>query len=78
MLVPTLVPPIPQSKPRTRTITQGAVSLPRKNKEFRDQARRRGSYHDGFTKLTNTDAGSELAGNQNSELVIKAEERVSQ
>ena len=78
VLVPTLVPPIPQSKPRTRTITQGAVSLPRKNKEFRDQARRRGSYHDGFTKLTNTDTGSELAGNQNSELVIKAEERVSQ
>ena len=78
VLVPTLVPPIPQSKPRARTITQGAVSLPRKKTEFRDQARRRGSYHDGFTKLTNTDTGSELAGNQNSELVIKAEERVSQ
>ena len=78
MLVPTLVPPIPQSKPRARTITQGAVSLPRKKTEFRDQARRRGSYHDGFTKLKNTDTGSELAGNQNSELVIKAEERVSQ
>ena len=78
VLVPTLVPPIPQSKPRARTITQGAVSLPRKKTEFRDQARRRGSYHDGFTKLTNTDTGSELTGNQNSELVIKAEERVSQ
>ena len=52
--------------------------MPRKKTEFRDQARRRGSYHDGFTKLTNTETGSELTGNQNSELVIKAEERVSQ
>ena len=52
--------------------------MPRKKTEFRDQARRRGSYHDGFTKLTNTETGSELTGNQNNELVIKAEERVSQ
>ena len=52
--------------------------MPRRRDQFREAARRRGSYHDGFTKLTNTDTGSELAGNQNSELVIKAEERVSQ
>jgi len=56
----TPVPPAPQPKPRSRTILQGAVSLPRKRGEFRSAARRRGSYHDAETEAS-------------TELVIKAD-----
>ena len=76
IVVPTAVPPVPQSKPRNRMIMQGAVSLPRKKTEFRDQARRRGSYHDGFTNLQQNSEGGEL-DNHSTELVIKADDKVS-
>ena len=75
-LVPTAVPPVPQSKPRNRMIMQGAVSLPRKKTEFRDQARRRGSYHDGFTNLLQNREEAEQ-DNHTTELVIKADDKVS-
>jgi len=74
ILVPTAVPPVPQSKPRNRMIMQGAVSLPRKKTEFREQARRRGSYHDGFTNLQKNSEGVEL-DNHSTELVIKADDK---
>ena len=76
LLVPTVVPPVPQIKPRNRMIMQGAVSLPRKKTEFREQARRRGSYHDGFTNLQQNTEGVEL-GNHSTELVINADDKVS-
>ena len=57
-------------------IMQGAVSLPRKKTEFRDQARRRGSYHDGFTNLLQNREGAEQ-DNHTTELVIKADDKVS-
>ena len=50
--------------------------MPRKKTEFRDQARRRGSYHDGFTNLQQNSEGGEL-DNHSTELVIKADDKVS-
>ena len=76
VVVPTVVPPVPQSKPRNRMIMQGAVSLPRKKTEFREQARRRGSYHDGFTNLRQNTEGADL-DNSTTALVIKTDEKVS-
>ena len=48
-------------------IRQGAISLPRKRTEFREHARRRGSYHDVYK----SDPGDEVA-----ELCIEADEKV--
>ena len=50
--------------------------MPRKKTEFREQARRRGSYHDGFTNLQQNTEGVEL-GNHSTELVINADDKVS-
>ena len=57
-------------------IMQGAVSLPRKKTEFREQARRRGSYHDGFTNLQQNTEGADL-DNSTTALVIKTDKKVS-
>jgi len=62
------LPPLPRSKPRSKMIRQGAISLPRKRTEFREHARRRGSYHDVYK----SDAGDEVA-----ELCIEADEKAS-
>jgi len=62
------LPPLPRSKPRSKMIHQGAISLPRKRSEFREQARRRGSYHDAYSK----ENSSELP-----ELCIEADEKAS-
>ena len=61
------LPPLPRSKPRSKMIRQGAISLPRKRTEFREHARRRGSYHDVYKSET----GDEVA-----ELCIEADEKV--
>lgn len=58
------LPPVPQDKPRTARIQQGAQSLPRKKQEFRELGRRRGSYHDSSNK------------ENSAELVIPTEEKV--
>ena len=50
-------------------IHQGAISLPRKRTEFREHARRRGSYHDVYKKETS---------NEVPELCIEADEKVGQ
>ena len=61
-------PPIPRSKPKSKIIMSGAISLPRRRDQFKEAARRRGSYHDAFTK-ENSEA-------QNSDLFIETEEKV--
>lgn len=43
-------PPIHKDKPRDLTIHHGAISLPRKRSDFKEQSKRRGSYHDGFRR----------------------------
>ena len=58
------LPPVPQDKPRTARIQQGAVSLNRKRQDFRELGRRRGSYHDSSNK------------ENDAELVIPTEEKV--
>jgi len=63
------LPPIPKDKPREKTIQQGAVSLPRKRCGFREQTRRRGSYHDGLKK-------ENVEKNEDVELVIESSEKV--
>lgn len=62
------LPPLPRSKPRSKMIRQGAISLPRKRTEFRDHARRRGSYHDVYK----TEAGDEVP-----ELCLEVDEKAS-
>merc|ERR1712240_787911 len=52
-----------------KTIQQGAVSLPRKRCGFREQTRRRGSYHDGLKK-------ENVEKNEDVELVIESSEKV--
>ena len=61
------LPPLPRSKPRSKMIRQGAISLPRKRTEFRDHARRRGSYHDVYK----TEGGDEVP-----ELCLEVDEKV--
>lgn len=63
------LPPLPRSKPRSKMIHQGAISLPRKRTEFREHARRRGSYHDVYKKETS---------NEVPELCIEADEKASE
>ena len=63
-------PQVP-SKPRARVIMSGAISLPRRRDQFREAARRRGSYHDAF-KEQSQDQSQE----QNSELYIEPEDKV--
>ena len=58
------LPPVPQDKPRTSRIQQGAVSLNRKKQDFRELGRRRGSYHDRSNQ------------ENDAELVIPTEEKV--
>jgi len=62
------LPPLPRSKPRSKMIRQGAISLPRKRTEFRDNARRRGSYHDVYK----TEPGDEVP-----ELCLEVDEKAS-
>ena len=50
--------------------------MPRKKTEFREQARRRDSYHDGFTNVQHKREEAEL-DNHSTELVIKADDKVS-
>ena len=67
-------PQVPQAKPRSRVIMSGAISLPRRRDQFKEAARRRGSYHDTFKQqLSTPDRSEEL---QNSELYIEPEEKV--
>ena len=48
--------PAPPIKPSQGRIVSGAISLPRRRDQFREAARRRGSYHDTFTSdKENTD-----------------------
>ena len=61
------VPPLPRAKPRSQMILSGAISLPRRRDQFREAARKRGSYHDAFNK--------DSAG-QNEELLVEPEEKV--
>ena len=61
------VPPLPRAKPKSQMILSGAISLPRRRDQFREAARRRGSYHDAFDK--------DSAG-QNVELLVEPEEKV--
>ena len=63
----TEVPPLPRAKPKSRMILSGAISLPRRRDQFREAARRRGSYHDAFTKDSPA---------QDEELVVEPEEKV--
>jgi len=63
------LPPFPRSKPRSKVIHQGAISLPRKRTEFREHARRRGSYHDAYSKENRTELP---------ELCIEADEKASE
>ena len=67
------VPPM-AAKPRSRVIMSGAISLPRRRDQFKEAARRRGSYHDTFKQQLLTSDRSEE--NQNSELYIEPEEKV--
>ena len=61
------VPPLPRAKPKSQMILSGAISLPRRRDQFREAARRRGSYHDAFNK--------DSAGH-NEELLVEPEEKV--
>ena len=63
------------TKPRSRVIMSGAISLPRRRDQFKEAARRRGSYHDAFKEqLSIADRSPE--NQQNSELYIEPEEKV--
>ena len=53
------LPPPPRSKPKSAMILSGAISLPRRRDQFREAARRRGSYHDAFNK-ENKELGQEV------------------
>ena len=67
------LPPM-AAKPRSRVIMSGAISLPRRRDQFKEAARRRGSYHDTFKeKLSASDKSQEQ---QSSELFIEPEEKV--
>ena len=61
-------PPLPRTKPKSKVIMSGAISLPRRRDQFREAARRRGSYHDAFNK--------ENDSSQKTDLYIEAEEKV--
>jgi len=63
------LPPLPRSKPQSKVIQKGAISLPRKRTEFKEHARRRGSYHDAFSKENSS---------EQPELYIEAEEKASE
>lgn len=68
------LPPM-AAKPRSRVIMSGAISLPRRRDQFKEAARRRGSYHDTFKeKLSASDKSQEQ---QSSELFIEPEEKAS-
>ena len=61
------LPPLPRAKPKSQMILSGAISLPRRRDQFREAARKRGSYHDAFNK--------DSAG-QSEELLVEPEEKV--
>jgi len=68
------LPPM-AAKPRSRVIMSGAISLPRRRDQFKEAARRRGSYHDTFKEqLSASDKSQEQ---QSSELFIEPEEKAS-
>ena len=60
-------PPLSRAKPKSQMILSGAISLPRRRDQFREAARRRGSYHEAFNKDS---------PGQNEELVVEPEEKV--
>ena len=56
------VPPLPRSKPKSGLILSGAISLPRRRDQFKEAARRRGSFHDTFNKENCQDLAVEQEG----------------
>ena len=71
-LPPQLPPQPPPTKPRSRMIMSGAISLPRRRDQFKEAARRRGSYSDSFKENLSADRREECT----SELYIEPEEKV--
>ena len=63
--------PLPANKPKSKVIMSGAISLPRRRDQFKEAARRRGSYHDAFTNKENS-------GATDNDLYIEAEDKVTQ